>query len=57
MNSQASSGQFFFGMDYCRWILADNSELTVRNCFPEIWQQVVAKLVSEWVCSKGLIHE
>lgn len=57
MNSQASPGHFFFGMDYCRWIFADNSELTVRSCFPEIRQQAVAKLVSEWVCSKGLGHE
>lgn len=57
MNSQDSLGHLFFGMDYCRWIFADNSELTVLNYFPEIWQQAVAKLVSESVCSKGLDHE
>jgi hypothetical protein len=57
MNNQASLGHLFLGMDYRQWLFAVNSELTMINCFPEIWQQAVAKLVSESACSKGLGHE
>jgi hypothetical protein len=57
MNNQTSLGRHFFGMDSSQWLFSVNSELTVLDRFPEIWQQAVAKLVSASVCSKGLVHE
>jgi hypothetical protein len=37
MNNQASLGHLSLGMDYRQWLFAVNGELTVLNCFPEIW--------------------
>jgi len=37
MNNQAGRGILFFGMDYCQWLFAVSDELTVHNCFLEIW--------------------